>query len=222
MLHLHHNVSRFVQQFNIGRFVGRITIVALGLLCLCAAFGMNIPGVQAKARANCSGSALTYNVVSGDTLSGIANRYGTSWSTLASYNGIANPNLIYVNQVVCIPGSVNQPQTSSTTPSNSSQPLLASESGGSVANMINQVFGSYAGGAMNVATCESGLNPGATNSMSIGGSHAAGVFQILYPSTWAGTSEAANSPYGAWSNIVAAHEIFVRDGYSWREWTCQP
>ena len=226
MLQLHQNVSRFVQQFNVGRFVGRITIVALGLLCLCAAFGMNIPGVQAKARANCSGSALTYNVVSGDTLSGIANRYGTSWSTLASYNGIANPNLIYAGQVVCIPGSgsgsVNQPQMSSATTSNSSQPLQASESGGSVVDMINQVFGSYAAGAINVATCESGLNPGATNSMSIGGSHAAGVFQILYPSTWAGTSEAANSPYDAWSNIVAAHEIFVRDGYSWREWTCQP
>jgi hypothetical protein len=88
--------------------------------------------------------------------------------------------------------------------------------------MIDQVFGSYAAGAINVATCESGLNPGASNTISIGGSHAAGVFQILYPSTWAGTSEAGNSPYDAWSNIVAAHEIFVRDGYSWREWTCQP
>jgi LysM repeat protein len=168
-------------------------------------------------------------VVAGDTLSGIANRYGTSWSALASYNHIANPNLIYVDQVVCISGNasggVSQPQTytasPSTTPSYSSQ-QKAPQSGSSVAGMINQVFGPYAAGAINVATCESGLNAGATNSMSIGSSHAAGVFQILYPSTWAGTSEAANSPYDAWSNIVAAHEIFVRDGYSWREWTCQP
>ena len=203
-------------------------MVAFGLLCLCAAFGMNIPGVQAKARATCSGSDGTYIVVAGDTLSGIANRYGTSWSALASYNHIANPNLIYVDQVVCISGnasgSVSQPQTytasPSTTPSYSSQPQAPQS--GSVAGMINQVFGPYAAGAINVATCESGLNAGATNTMSIGGSHAAGVFQILYPSTWAGTSEAANSPYDAWSNIVAAHEIFVRDGYSWREWTCQP
>jgi len=88
--------------------------------------------------------------------------------------------------------------------------------------MIDQVFGPYAAAAMNVAMCESGLNPGATNPISIAGSHAAGVFQILYPSTWDGTSEAASSPYDAWSNIVAAYEIFARDGYSWREWTCQP
>jgi len=204
-------------------------MVAFGLLCLCAAFGMNIPGVQAKARATCSGSDRSYTVVAGDTLSEIANRYGTSWQVLASYNHIANPNLIYVDQVVCISrsasGSVSQPQTynasPSTTPSYNSQPQ-APQSGSSVAGMINQVFGSYAAGAIQVATCESGLNPGATNPLSIGGSHAAGVFQILYPSTWAGTSEAASSPYNAWANIVAAHEIFVRDGYSWREWTCQP
>jgi LysM domain len=229
MLRLHHDISRFVQQFNVGRFVGRITMVAFGLLCLCAAFGMNIPGVQAKARATCSGSDRTYTVVAGDTLSGIANRYGTSWSGLASYNHIANPNLIYVDQVVCISGSasgsVSQSQADSaspsTTPLYSSQPQ-APQSGSSIAGMINQVFGSYAAGAINVAACESGLNPGATNPLSIGGSHAAGVFQILYPSTWAGTSEAASSPYNAWANVVAAHEIFVRDGYSWREWTCQP
>ena len=204
-------------------------MVAFGLLCLCAAFGMNIPGVQAKTRATCSGSDRSYTVVAGDTLSEIANRYGTSWQVLASYNHIANPNLIYVDQVVCISksasGSVSQPQTysasPSTTPSYNSQPQ-APQSGNSVAGMINQVFGSYAAGAIQVATCESGLNPGATNPLSIGGSHAAGVFQILYPSTWAGTSEAASSPYNAWANIVAAHEIFVRDGYSWREWTCQP
>ena len=228
-MQLHQNVSRSVRQFNVGRFVVRITMVAFGLLCLCAASGMNIPGVQAKAQATCPGSDRTYTVVAGDTLSGIANRYGTSWSALASYNHIANPNLIYVDQVVCISGnvsgSVSQPQihiaSPSTTSSYSSQPQ-APQSGSSVAGMINQVFGSYAAGAINVATCESGLNPGATNPMSIAGSNAAGVFQILYPSTWAGTSEAANSPYDAWSNIVAAHEIFVRDGYSWREWTCQP
>jgi hypothetical protein len=86
--------------------------------------------------------------------------------------------------------------------------------------MINQVFGSYASGALNVARCESGFNPMAYNPISNGGSHAEGVFQILYPSTWRGTSEASSSPYSAMANILAAHEIFVRDGYSWREWSC--
>jgi hypothetical protein len=93
---------------------------------------------------------------------------------------------------------------------------------GSVAAMISQVFGPYASGALNVAKCESGLNPNSYNPTSIGGSHAEGVFQILYPSTWMGTSQASGSPYNAQANILAAHEIFVRDGYSWREWSCAP
>jgi hypothetical protein len=93
---------------------------------------------------------------------------------------------------------------------------------GSVAAMISQIFGPYATGALNVAKCESGLNPNAYNPTSNGGSHAEGVFQILYPSTWMGTSEASRSPYDAQANILAAHEIFVRDGYSWREWSCAP
>ena len=89
-----------------------------------------------------------------------------------------------------------------------------------VAAMIDQVFGSYAQVAIHVATCESGLNPYAYNPASIGGSHAEGVFQILYPSTWRGTPEASSSPYNAMANIVAAHAIFVRDGYNWHEWSC--
>ncbi len=90
----------------------------------------------------------------------------------------------------------------------------------SVATMIEQVFGPYAPGALQVARCESGLNPNAYNPTSIGGSHAEGIFQILYPSTWMRTSEAGSSPYNAQANILAAHQIFVRDGYNWHEWSC--
>ncbi len=91
-----------------------------------------------------------------------------------------------------------------------------------VSDIITQVFGAYAPGAIRVARCESGLNAYAVNPYSIGGSRAIGVFQILYPSTWYGTSQAGASPYDAYANVRAAHDIFVRDGYSWREWTCQP
>jgi hypothetical protein len=94
-------------------------------------------------------------------------------------------------------------------------------SGGSVVGMIESIFGPYAGQALSVARCESGYNPGAYNSISVGGSHAEGVFQILYPSTWSGTSYAGSSPYNAWANIHAAYQIFARDGYSWREWVCR-
>jgi len=99
-------------------------------------------------------------------------------------------------------------------------PYPTSSGKAAVIAMINQVFGSYTSGALNVARCESGFNPLAYNPISIGGSHAEGVFQILYPSTWRGTSEASSSPYSAMANILAAHQIFLRDGYSWREWSC--
>ena len=42
--------------------------------------------------------AVYYTVRSGDTLSGIASKYGTTWQKLQSMNGISNPNLIYPGQ----------------------------------------------------------------------------------------------------------------------------
>lgn len=56
--------------------------------------------IQAPAQA-------TYTVRSGDTLSSIASKFGTSYQALASLNGISNPNLIYVGQVLRVNGSAN-------------------------------------------------------------------------------------------------------------------
>jgi hypothetical protein len=92
----------------------------------------------------------------------------------------------------------------------------------SVQSIIQNVFGADAPAAMNIAWCESTDNPNAINSTAIGNSHAEGLFQILYPSTWYTTSQAGNSPFDASANTIAAHEIFIRDGHSWREWACQP
>lgn len=49
-------------------------------------------------------TSSTYTVRYGDTLSAIASRYGTSTSTLASINGISNPNWIYPGQVLRLSG----------------------------------------------------------------------------------------------------------------------
>lgn len=46
-----------------------------------------------------------YVVQKGDTLSGIAKRYGTTYQKLAEYNGIANPNIINIGQKIRIPGT---------------------------------------------------------------------------------------------------------------------
>lgn len=50
------------------------------------------------------GSTFPYTVVWGDTLWGLSRRYGTTVDTLVTLNHIANPNLIYVGQVLQIPG----------------------------------------------------------------------------------------------------------------------
>lgn len=59
----------------------------------------------------------TYTVKAGDTLSGIAARFGTTYQHLASINGIANPNVINVGQVLKVPsgGSTQAPTSSSKT-----------------------------------------------------------------------------------------------------------
>ncbi len=44
--------------------------------------------------------AASYTVVSGDVLWKIAEKFGTDYETLAKYNGIENPNLIYPGQVI--------------------------------------------------------------------------------------------------------------------------
>ncbi len=52
-------------------------------------------------------SAKVHVVQSGETLSGIAGKYGTSYQTLASLNGLSNPNLIYVGQQLKVSGTAS-------------------------------------------------------------------------------------------------------------------
>lgn len=60
----------------------------------------------AQPKPSISGTSETvYTVVRGDTLSGIAAKYGTTYQKLAQYNGIANPNIISVGQKIRIPGT---------------------------------------------------------------------------------------------------------------------
>lgn len=62
-------------------------------------------------------AVTTYTVKSGDTLSGIANKFGVSggYKALAEYNGISNPNVINVGQVIKIPGSTTSTANTATT-----------------------------------------------------------------------------------------------------------
>ena len=74
--------------------------------------GYDPDAVQAIVNAKMGASARqTYTVRSGDTLSGIAARYGTSWQHLAELNGLADPNLIYPGQVLAVGGGAPAART---------------------------------------------------------------------------------------------------------------
>lgn len=60
-----------------------------------------------------SESYQTYTVQSGDTLSGIASRFRTTYQKIAADNGIANPNIIHPGQVLKIYGGSTQSNSSS-------------------------------------------------------------------------------------------------------------
>jgi LysM repeat protein len=51
----------------------------------------------------------THTVARGETLAGIAARYGTTTAELASANGISNPNRIYVGTRLVVPGAAAAP-----------------------------------------------------------------------------------------------------------------
>lgn len=79
---------------SLNKFLRRSTSFGLCLLIAVALF------VPARTFAQDAG---TYTVASGDTLGAIANRFGVTVEDLAAFNGIADPNLLAVGQVLSIP-----------------------------------------------------------------------------------------------------------------------
>ncbi len=67
--------------------------------------------------------ATAYVIAPGDTLSGIADRYGVSVSSLAALNGIVNPDLIFAGQELRTDGAASAgPVTPPTTTTHAVQP----------------------------------------------------------------------------------------------------
>jgi LysM repeat protein len=65
---------------------------------------LTIPGASSSPAPQPSGQTTSYVVRSGDTLSAIAYRHGTTVNAIASLNGLVNPNLIYAGQVLKVSG----------------------------------------------------------------------------------------------------------------------
>lgn len=81
--------------------------LALAVLVVAAGF---VPPSRGLAAPHNQAEPALYVVRYGDTLSGLAVRFNTTVAGIATLNGIANPNLIYVGQTLHIPaGSAGQP-----------------------------------------------------------------------------------------------------------------
>lgn len=65
-----------------------------------------------------STTATTYTVKGGDTLSGIASRFNTTYTNLAQLNHLSNPNRIYVGQVLQLRAQDNTTAAKTTTTTN--------------------------------------------------------------------------------------------------------
>lgn len=77
-----------------------------------AATSVNFPGSPAPLPSpTLPSNGVEYTIVSGDTLSGIAARYKTTWQILYAQNRdrIANPDRIYPGQKLRVPSNVNPP-----------------------------------------------------------------------------------------------------------------
>ncbi len=82
------------------RLVATVWITASLALPLAGAAAVATTLAQQAANAN----AVTYTIQRGDTLGGIAIRFGVSVDELVQANGLADPNRIYVGQTLVIPG----------------------------------------------------------------------------------------------------------------------
>src|SRR6266568_5018663 len=85
----------------------RLASVIVGPVIVMTVLSLLQPGglMRAFAQSACTKGDQTYVVQQGDTLGAIASRYNTTWQQLASYNKLADPNAIFVNQNICIPGN---------------------------------------------------------------------------------------------------------------------
>jgi len=82
--------------------------------------------LAAQSRASAADCAVQHTVKAGENLFRIGLKYGVSWRIIAQANNLANPNLISIGQVLCIPNAAATPTPSATaTPSGTSTPAPA-------------------------------------------------------------------------------------------------
>ena len=103
--------------------------------------GARLAAIPASARRTAQLSdpgARTHRVRSGETLSGIAARYGTSPSRLAGLNGLSRRNLVRVGQVLKLPGGVASPSKDTAPVSRAGSQTYVVQRGDSLASIAKR------------------------------------------------------------------------------------
>lgn len=98
--------NRYAIPSHLGSYTyGRVRRASLVLMLILGLVGAVLPTVAlAASEAAPVASSSIYVVQSGDTLSSIARRFGTTVNTLVQINQLANANQIYVGQRLEVPG----------------------------------------------------------------------------------------------------------------------
>jgi LysM repeat protein len=140
----------------------------------------------AQPSASIAGPAAVVHVVAwGETLTGIARRYGSTIAVIAAANGIGNPSYLRVGQHLSIPG-VGAPPAAPTAkmPATIASLVAARAEVGDIIRAEAAAQGVPAAFALAVAWHESGWRPGVVSSAG-----AVGVMQLTPPTAdWVGTS----------------------------------
>ncbi|MDC2829613.1 LysM peptidoglycan-binding domain-containing protein [Limosilactobacillus mucosae] len=154
-------------------------------------------------------TAGTYTVKAGDTLSGIASRFSTSSSTLASLNSISNPNLIYVGQVLKVSaGATNSSSTSSASNTATTVSSYTVKSG----DTLSAIAAKYGTTYQALASANSISNP---NDIYVGQ-----VIKLSSAATASTNSSAASSALSTGSYTVKSGDtlygIALANGLNWQ------
>ena len=167
---------------------------------------LRVTGGEGGANAGSTGGmAGGYTVRSGDNLSSIAARFGTSAQALARANGIANSNVVMVGTRLRVPGSSSTPSSGPLTPITAAGSGWGSQPSKSTVASLMATHAARSGVDISLVRAlawqESGWWQGARSS-----SGAIGVMQLM-PGTvsWIGPALLGRSvnPYDASDNIEA-------------------